>query len=114
MDNIPLNQKRCIPCEGGTPKMNEKEAVVYIEKVNEWQLNGDTSLQKLFIKKDFKEALRFVNAIGDIAEKEGQHPDICIEKWNRVRITLSTHAIGGLSENDFILASKIDTLEHNH
>lgn len=108
MNNEPLHQKHCIPCEGGTEPLNPEATGVYIEKVNQWELNGDTSIQKLFVLKDFKDALALVNAIGKIAESENHHPDMCIFGWNKVRITLSTHAIKGLSENDFILASKID------
>ena len=78
--------------------------------VKDWMLAEDAkSISKNFKFKDFKEALAFVNKVGDIAESEGHHPDIELG-WGKVTITLSTHAIGGLSQNDFIVAAKINNI----
>ena len=105
-----LQKKHCVPCEGGVAPLTEKEYTAFLKEVPDWKVEEGTVLTREFVKKDFKEALRFINAIGDIAENEGHHPDMLLHGWNKVRISLSTHAIGGLSENDFILAAKIDVL----
>jgi 4a-hydroxytetrahydrobiopterin dehydratase len=77
-----------------------------LEQVPGWSLENGKLTRDLKVK-NFKEALALVNRIGDLAEQEGHHPDLCIHSWNRVKIELYTHSIGGLSENDFILAAKI-------
>jgi 4a-hydroxytetrahydrobiopterin dehydratase len=106
-----LAAKKCIPCEGGVLPFNKKEAEKYINEVPGWVLSEDgRKITREFKFKDFKEAMKFVNVVADLAESEGHHPDIYIF-WNRVKLELSTHAIGGLSENDFILAAKINTLK---
>lgn len=102
-----LNKKKCVPCEGGVPKLNVEEINVLLKKVNKWQAT-EKEIFKTFMFKDFKEALEFINKIGSIAEDEGHHPDINLYSYKNVKITLSTHAINGLSENDFIIAAKID------
>lgn len=105
-----LLQKKCAPCEGGTEPMTQEETEQYISNVPEWSLNdAGTAIQREFSFKGFKGALFFVNGVAAIAEREDHHPDISIS-YNKVQLTLTTHAIGGLSENDFILASKIDNL----
>lgn len=107
----PLTQQKCAPCEGGTKPMTREEFTQYLEAVEGWSvINADTAIEKNFKFTDFPEALAFVNKVGDIAEAEGHHPDLFLHGWNKVRITLSTHAIKGLSINDFILAAKIDQL----
>ena len=105
-----LSQKQCIPCEKGTPALTQVEAEEMLEQVPGWEL-GENMLSRRLRFKDFKEAMRFVNRVAEIAEEEGHHPDIHIS-WNRVRLTLATHIIKGLSENDFILASKINVLQN--
>jgi 4a-hydroxytetrahydrobiopterin dehydratase len=75
-----------------------------------WQVIDDYQLLREFRFENFKQALDFVNKVGKTAEKEGHHPDIYIYDWKKVRLTLTTHAIGGLSINDFVLASKIDLI----
>lgn len=103
-----LSEKRCIPCEGGTPPLEEAEIKDLVGKIPSWSLqNGH--LQMTFKFKNFVEAIDFVNSVAKIAEDEGHHPYISI-RYNRVDLDLWTHAIKGLSENDFILASKIDKL----
>jgi 4a-hydroxytetrahydrobiopterin dehydratase len=104
-----LKDKKCVPCEGGTPPFTEKQAKKYFFQVKGWELEGK-SIKKRFKFKDFAEAMKFVNKVAKIAEKEDHHPDILIN-YNRVKLELSTHAIGGLSENDFILAAKIDEIQ---
>lgn len=84
----------------------------YLEIVKDWGvINDDKAIQREFTFKDFKEALAFINKVGVVAEEEGHHPDLNLHSWNKVTVTLSTHAIGGLSINDFVLASKIDLLK---
>ena len=106
-----LTKKHCTPCEGGTPPLTADEVESYRAQTDDWKADEvKKTLTKSFTFSDFKEALGFVNRIGEIAEEEGHHPDILLHGYKNVDITLSTHAIGGLSENDFILAAKIDTL----
>lgn len=104
-----LETKSCVPCEAGTPPLGPKEIKEYVSQVGEWEVVGDTAVRRRFTFKNFREAMAFVNRVADIAETEGHHPDIKIV-YNRVTIDLTTHAIGGLSENDFIVAAKIDGL----
>ena len=105
-----LEKKRCLPCEGGQPPLMQKDVDKLLPEINKaWSVKRSTTLLREFIFKDFKEALVFVDAIGALAEKEGHHPDIGLH-WGRVVVELSTHAIGGLSENDFIMARKIDII----
>jgi 4a-hydroxytetrahydrobiopterin dehydratase len=110
MDAHSLSEKTCVPCRGGIPPLTEGEARAYAAATPEWQLleNG-TRLFRRFEFADFKAAMGFVNRIADLAEEEGHHPDIGIH-WNKVELTLWTHKIGGLHENDFILAAKTDRL----
>jgi 4a-hydroxytetrahydrobiopterin dehydratase len=107
MDND-LVQKKCVPCEGGMPPLSREEGLKLLDQVPGWSFgDGSKSIIREYKFKDFKEAIAFVNKVADIAEKEGHHPDMHIF-YNRVRLELLTHAIGGLSENDFILAAKIN------
>lgn len=104
-----LTHKKCVPCEGGVKPLTANEYGSYLRiALSGWSDVEEKSIVKEYKFKDFKEALGFVNKVGDIAESEGHHPDISLHNWNKVTVTLSTHAIGGLSENDFIMASKID------
>lgn len=105
-----LSQKHCIPCEGGTKPLGHTTSEILLHEINGWRLINDTAIEKNFEFKNFGEALTFVNKVGDIAEKEGHHPDINLHDWKFVTLHLSTHAIDGLSDNDFILASKIDNI----
>lgn len=104
-----LTKKHCVPCEGGIPPMNKKEAEKYLKEVRGWQLIGN-KIEKDLKFKNFKKAMEFVNKVAELAEEEGHHPDILVYSWNKVKLMTYTHAIGGLSENDFILAAKIDKL----
>ncbi|MFC1703799.1 4a-hydroxytetrahydrobiopterin dehydratase [Candidatus Omnitrophota bacterium] len=104
-----LVDKRCKACKGGMPPMVKEQSQEYLAKVLGWELVEGTKIKKEFKFKKFLDSIAFVNKIADIAEAEGHHPTITII-YNKVKITLSTHAIGGLSENDFIIAAKIDRL----
>lgn len=106
-----LTKKHCVPCEGGDPPLSEAEEDKLKIQVPDWSLlrDGTHKLTKQFKFKNFKEAMVFVNNVGDLAEEEGHHPDIKIV-WSKVQLDLFTHAVGGLSENDFIMAAKIDRI----
>jgi uncharacterized protein (TIGR00730 family) len=105
-----LSDKHCVPCEGGVDPFDEKEVKEYLGHVDHWELIEDTHIEKTFVFNTFIEALSFMNQVGQIAEREGHHPDMSLKDYKHVIISLTTHAIAGLSENDFILASKIDEL----
>ncbi len=105
-----LLQKKCVACEGGVPPLTEEESHKYLSQTLGWELlEGAKKIKKEFKFKNFKEAIVFVNNVADLAESEGHHPDIHIF-YNKVQLELWTHAIGGLSENDFIVAAKVNAL----
>jgi 4a-hydroxytetrahydrobiopterin dehydratase len=105
-----LAAKKCVPCRGGIPPLAEPEARKLLSGTPGWSLveNG-ARLERRFEFRDFVEAMKFVNRVADVAEQEGHHPDIAIH-WNTVDLVLWTHKIGGLHENDFILAAKVNHL----
>ena len=106
-----LRQKKCLPCEGGAEPMSEEKARDYLKVLEGWQLGLDrASIQKSYVMKDFLAAIKLIQAIAEIAEQDNHHPDIHLTGYRKLLIELSTHAIKGLSENDFILASKIEAL----
>ena len=104
-----LRTLKCVPCEGGVPKLTPDEAQGFLKQVQGWTLDGDR-IRKTMTFKDFVRAMAFLNEVAKVAEEEGHHPDFSLHSWNKVDFTISTHAIGGLSRNDFILAAKIDSL----
>jgi 4a-hydroxytetrahydrobiopterin dehydratase len=105
-----LAGKSCVPCRGGIPPLTEPAARELVSRTPGWSLaEAGSRLQRRFEFRDFVAAMKFVNRVADIAEAEGHHPDIAIH-WNKVDLTLWTHKIGGLHENDFILAAKINRL----
>ena len=104
-----LAQKRCTPCRGGIPPLSGQELAAFQERLPSWKVVDGRLLAKSFVFPDFKTALEFVDRIGALAESEGHHPDLCLS-WGKVDVTTYTHKIDGLSENDFILAAKIDEL----
>lgn len=106
-----LVQKHCIPCESGEPPVSTEREKELKKQIPAWMVldDGTHKLRRQFSFKDFKEAMGFVNKVAAVAESEGHHPDIYIF-YNKVQIDLYTHAVGGLSENDFIVAAKIDEL----
>lgn len=107
-----LTAKHCVPCEGGTPPLPKEKEDELIIHVPNWQLLRDEAhkIRRQFKFKNFTEAIAFVDKVANIAESEGHHPDIKIV-YNKVQLDLFTHAVGGLSENDFIMAAKIDQLQ---
>ena len=106
-----LVQKKCVACEGFETPLNKVEAEVLMKQTPQWILSDDVKeISREFKFKNFAQALEFVNKVGAIAESEGHHPDIELG-WGRVKISLTTHAIKGLSENDFIVAAKVDALQ---
>lgn len=106
-----LIQKKCVPCEVGGSALTLDEARTLLAQVPQWTLATDAKqITREFSFKDFAEALAFANKIGEIAEAEGHHPDLTVS-WGKVGVSLSTHAVSGLSENDFILAAKINQIE---
>ncbi|MDA9604579.1 4a-hydroxytetrahydrobiopterin dehydratase [Candidatus Pelagibacter sp.] len=108
-----LLNKKCVPCEGGILPFDISEIHKYQKKVDDWEVIKNTKLiyllEKNFKFKNFIDSQNFINKVGEISEKENHHPDILFG-WGYAKITITTHAIEGLSENDFILAAKIDQI----
>jgi 4a-hydroxytetrahydrobiopterin dehydratase len=103
--------KKCRPCEGGVDPCSREEAEAQTRKLSGWYLTHDGQrIRKDWTVKNFMAAIDFFQRIADVAEADGHHPDLHLEGYRRVAVELWTHAIGGLSENDFILAAKIDQL----
>lgn len=102
-----LTEKKCVPCEGGVPRLAPHEIPPFAAAVPAWKVTQDRKLERRFTFADFLAAMAFVNRMADLAEAEGHHPDFAVQ-YSRVDVTIWTHDIGGLSENDFILAAKID------
>jgi len=105
-----LSSRNCVPCRGGVPPLGRQEIDRLLEEVDGWEAVEDHHLRRVFEFKNFKDALEFVNRVGEVAEEQGHHPDISFG-WGRAEITIWTHKIDGLTESDFILAAKIDKLE---
>lgn len=104
-----LVKRKCKPCEGGVDPVSPDEAKAQVEKLPGWTLAADAKkISKQWVVKNFMSAINFFNAVAKIAEADDHHPDLHLTGYRNVAIELSTHAIGGLSENDFILAAKID------
>jgi 4a-hydroxytetrahydrobiopterin dehydratase len=105
-----LASKECVPCRAGTPPLENQEAANFLKQLGaDWKINSSGHLEKEFSFPNFKKALDFTVAIGNLAEQLNHHPSIFLS-WGKVKITIWTHKIKGLSENDFILAAKIETL----
>lgn len=102
----PLSEQKCTPCEGGVPPLDDKEVAELLSSIDGWAAK-DSKLHKRFTFPDFIAAMSFLERVAVLAEAEGHHPDFCVH-YNIVDFTIYTHAIGGLSTNDFILAAKID------
>jgi 4a-hydroxytetrahydrobiopterin dehydratase len=105
---VDLTKRKCAACEGGTPPLDGRDVLRYLAEVPGWQLDGK-KIWREFRLESFVSAIAFVHRVADLAEAEGHHPDLHIH-YSRVRVELWTHAIGGLSENDFILAAKINQI----
>jgi 4a-hydroxytetrahydrobiopterin dehydratase len=106
-----LTAKHCVPCEGGIPPLTPEQEETFHRHTPTWNLlrEGTHRLRKQYRFRDFREAMSFVNRVAEIAEEEGHHPDISIS-YSRLDLELFTHAVEGLTENDFIVAAKIDDL----
>ena len=104
-----LASKTCVPCKGGTPPLKGKELDSLRRQVPEWEVVEEHHLRRVFRFRNFREALDFVNGVGELAEEQGHHPDISFG-WGRVEVTVWTHKIDGLTDSDFIFAAKVDTL----
>ncbi len=107
-----LSQQKCVACRGTEPKLTDAQIAEFQPQVPEWQVkevNGMKRLERVFKFKNFAEALSFTNKIGAIAEEEDHHP-LIVTEWGRVTVQWWTHKIGGLHQNDFIMAAKTDAL----
>src|ERR1700722_17722669 len=103
-----LAEKECVPCKGGTPALKGVELNKFADQLqDDWQVVDEHPLEREYKFKDFREALRFTHKVGELAEKEQHHPDIYLA-WGKVKLTLWTHKIDGLTESDFIFAAKVD------
>ena len=105
-----LSSKQCVPCRGGVPPLTADEIKPLLNQLQGWEVVDKHHLRKVYKLSNFREALAFVNKVGEIAEEQGHHPDICFG-WGQAEITIWTHKIDGLTESDFILAAKIDEIQ---
>lgn len=105
-----LASRECVPCRGGVPPLKGEEIQKLLSQLQGWEVVNEHHLRKAYKFANFREAQAFVQVVGDLAEEQGHHPDICFG-WGRAEITIWTHKIDGLTESDFILAAKIDELE---
>jgi 4a-hydroxytetrahydrobiopterin dehydratase len=106
-----LNKKKCVPCEGGIPALSQDQAKEMIGALPGWSLgDGAKSISKSWLMEDFVAAVELIGKIKDVAEADDHHPDLHLTSFRKLMVELSTHAIGGLSENDFIVAAKIEKL----
>ena len=104
-----LASKMCVPCRGGVPPLQGSELAALKAQLPNWEVMDEHHLSRNYSFPDFRQALDFVNRVGEVAEEQGHHPDILLT-WGRVGITLWTHKIDGLTESDFIIAAKIEKL----
>jgi 4a-hydroxytetrahydrobiopterin dehydratase len=106
-----LTSKRCQPCEGGVPALGPEQVANLLKDVPEWKLAGESKrIRREWRVKNFLAGLDFFRRVGELAEAEGHHPDLHLVGYRNVAIEIWTHAVGGLTDNDFILAAKIDQL----
>ncbi|MBA2690442.1 MAG: 4a-hydroxytetrahydrobiopterin dehydratase [Burkholderiales bacterium] len=103
-----LTKKHCAPCEGGTPPLSQSDAAALLKSIPGWMLKGN-QIDRSYQFKNYYETMAFVNAAAWISHREDHHPDMLVS-YNQCRVTYTTHAISGLSENDFICAAKLDAL----
>jgi len=110
-----LVAKKCLPCEGGVDPCSLDDARRQLEQLDGWKITHEGQrIRKQWVVKNFMAGMDFFNRVAEVAEQDGHHPDLHIEGYRNVAVELWTHAIGGLSENDFILAAKIDRLPIEH
>jgi 4a-hydroxytetrahydrobiopterin dehydratase len=106
-----LRQKKCLPCEGGVDPYTPEQVADQLQHLRGWRVtHGGQRIRKEWVVKNFMAGIDFFNRCAEAAEADGHHPDLHLEGYRNVSVELWTHAIGGLSENDFILAAKIDAL----
>jgi|SRR5436190_7232732 len=106
-----LRKKHCASCESGMPALSKAEARKSMEALPEWEMAPDGKrIRREWRVKDFESGLKFIQNVGELAENEGHHPDLHLVNFRDLALELSTHAVGGLTENDLILAAKIDEL----
>lgn len=106
-----LRTKKCLPCEGGVDPLTDEQSRGLLSGLSGWSLSGDgKSISRSLNCKHFPAAMKLMNQIADLAEQEQHHPDLHLTGYRHLEVVLTTHAIGGLSENDFIVAAKIDPL----
>ena len=111
MRTMDLTQKKCVPCEGIGKALTSEEAKEYLKRLEHWQLDPARKVVfREYILKNFMAAVKLINGIAELAEQENHHPDLHLVNYRKLRVELTTHALGGLSENDFILSSKINLL----
>lgn len=104
-----LTKVKCIACSGDMPKTTKEEMSVLLAGMPGWISTG-VSIRKIFVFRNFKEALAFFNKVAEVAEAENHHPDMCINRWKNVMVSLTTHAVKGLTLNDFIVAAKVEAI----
>lgn len=108
---VVLSKKKCTACEGWEKSLTKAQYAPFLKQTPKWKVVKGKSIEREFIFKNFVQAISFINKVGKIAESEGHHPDILLYSYKKVKIMLSTHAIKGLSENDFIVAAKTDKIK---
>lgn len=109
-NNINLTEKKCVPCEGGVPKLTLDEAKKYLKLTPDWNIEPEQNyIYRLFEFKGFYKTMAFVNAVAWIANQEGHHPDMEVS-YNKCLVKFTTHAVMGLTDNDFICAAKVNKL----
>lgn len=104
-----LSEKTCVPCRGGIPPLTPEQLPQFGSQVPDWVIVEAHHIERSFLFVDFASALAFVNAVGAMAEEQGHHPDIFLA-WGKVKVTVWTHKINGLTESDFIFAARTDAL----
>ncbi len=104
-----LAERSCVPCRGGVSPLSNEKIVPLLAQLDGWRVQRDHHLAKEYSFADFAEALAFVNRVGEVAEREGHHPDIVLT-WGKVGLQIWTHKIDGLSESDFVFAAKADAV----
>ncbi len=106
-----LSEKKCIPCQGGTPPLSPEEVHALLSQVPKWSVVDNHHITRTLTFPNFVKALDYTNLVGDLAESQGHHPDIYLS-WGKVTLTLYTHKINGLTESDFIFAAKCNDLPY--
>ncbi|MEI7998250.1 MAG: 4a-hydroxytetrahydrobiopterin dehydratase [Candidatus Omnitrophota bacterium] len=106
-----FSAKKCVPCEGIGRCLTRQEVLEFLENCPHWSLSGDDkSIERLYVYRNFVQVVDMINRIKDIAQEEGHHPDLHLTGFKNLRVVLYTHALGGITENDLIVASKINKL----